>query len=67
MDPLSMERAMMKNMIDKIGKSIDEWIAIVRNQKFNKHAEIVKFLKENYSFGHVYAHLIAKKSKTIQS
>ena len=32
MDPLSMEKAMIKNMIDKTGKSIDEWIEIVKNK-----------------------------------
>ena len=30
MDPLSMEKAMIKNLIDKTGKSIDEWIEIVK-------------------------------------
>ena len=27
-----MEKAMIKNMIDKTGKSIDEWIEIVKNK-----------------------------------
>ena len=43
MDPLSMEKAMIKNMIDKTGKSIDEWIEIVKKQNFVKHNEIVTF------------------------
>ena len=63
MDPLSMEKAMVKNMIDKTGKSIEEWIAIVKEQDFSKHGEQVKFLKEKHSLGHFYAHLIARKSK----
>ena len=63
MDKLSMEKAMLKNMIRNTGKSIDDWVNIVSQQKFNKHNEIVNFLKENYSLTHGYANLIARKSK----
>ena len=52
MDPLSMEKAMIKNMIDKTGKSIDV-----------KHNEIVTFFKKDFSLTHGYANLIARKSK----
>ena len=58
-----MEKIMIKNMIDKTGKSIGEWINIINEQKFIKNKDIVKFLKEEHSVGHFYAHLIAKKSK----
>ena len=63
MDPKSMEEAMIKNMILKTGKPIEGWISIVNEQKFIKNKDIVKFLKEEHSVGHFYAHLIAKKSK----
>ena len=63
MDRLSMERAMLKNMIEKTGKPIEEWIKIVKEKDFLKHGEIVKFLKEQYSLTHGYANLIAQKSK----
>jgi len=63
MDPLSMEKAMIKNMIDKTGKSIDEWIEIVKKQNFVKHNEIVAFLKKDFLLTHGYANLIARKSK----
>ena len=63
MDPLSMEKAMTKNMIEKTGKPIEEWIKIVKEKDFLKHGEIVKFLKEQYSLTHGYANLIAQKSK----
>ena len=46
MDPLSMEKAMIKNMIDKTCKSIDERIEIVKKQNFLKHNEIVTFFKK---------------------
>ena len=58
-----MEKAMLKNMIRNTGKSIDDWVNIVSQQKFNRHNEIVNFLKEDYSLTHGYANLIARKSK----
>ena len=62
MDPLSMEKAMLKNMVEKTGKPLQEWINIVNEQNFVENKDIVKFLKEEHSVGHFYAHLIAKKS-----
>ena len=63
MDPLLMEEAMMKNMVTKTGRSIDDWIKLVKENNFIKHVEIVKFLKEKCSITHGYANLIARKSK----
>ena len=63
MDPLSMEKAMLKNMIYKTGKSIDDWIIIVQEKDFIKHGEKVKFLKEEHALTHGYANLIAHKTK----
>ena len=54
---------MIKNMVDKTGRSIDDWLMIVSKQKFNKHNEIVHFLKKDYSMTYGYASLIARKSK----
>ena len=58
-----MERAMLRNMIIKTGKPLKKWIEIVKEQNFVENKEIVEFLKDEYSVGHFYAHLIAKKSK----
>ena len=44
MDPLSMERAMIKNMIGKTGKSLEEWITIVKKQNFSKHLFYISIL-----------------------
>ena len=63
MDPLSMERAMIKNMNEKTGKNIEEWVEIVKTQDFSKHGEIVNFLKQEYALTYGYANLIARKSK----
>lgn len=63
MDSLSMEKAMIKNMINRTGKSIDDWIIIAKKQKDMKHNQLVNFLKKEYSITHGYANLIARKSK----
>ena len=63
MDPKSMEKAMLKNMVEKTGKPIKEWISIVNEQNFSKNKDIINFLKGEHSVGHFYAHLIAKESK----
>jgi hypothetical protein len=63
MDSLSMEKAMIKNMINRTGKSIDDWIIITKEQKDMKHNQLVNFLKKEYSITHGYANLIARKSK----
>ena len=65
MDPKSMEKAMLKNMVEKTGKSIQQWIIIINNNKLNDNKDIIKFLKKEHMVGHFYAHLIAKKSKLI--
>ena len=63
MDSLSMEKAMIKNMINRTGKSIDDWIIITKEQQDMKHNQLVNFLKKEYSITHGYANLIARKSK----
>ena len=63
MDSLSMEKAMLKNMVEKTGKYIDEWIQIVRKAEIDNYSEKVRYLKENYSLTHGYANLIVNKSK----
>ena len=56
-----MEKAMLKNMFEKTGKNIDDWIVIIKAKNFSKHGEIVKYLKSEYSLTHGYANLIARK------
>ena len=51
---------MLKNMVEKTGKPLEKWVGIVNEQNFVENKDIVKFLKEEHSVGHFYAHLIAK-------
>jgi hypothetical protein len=62
MDSLSMEKAMLRNMVEKTGKNIDDWIALVKVKNFSKHGEIVNYLKSEFSLTHGYANLIARKA-----
>ena len=62
MDPLLMEKAMLKNMKEKTGKPLEEWVAMLNDPKLVENKERANFLKEKHSIGHFYAHLIAKKN-----
>ena len=61
MDPLSMEKAMLENMVEKTGRPIKGWIQIVKDKELEKHSEKVRYFKEHYSLTHGYANLIAHK------
>jgi hypothetical protein len=50
---------MLANLEKNTGKSLAEWVALLRPQNFAKHGEIVSFLKTEHSFGHGFANLVA--------
>jgi predicted transport protein len=54
---------MIKNLEQKTGKKIDEWISIVNNIKLEKHGEIVNLLKNDHGLGHGYANMIVHHAK----
>ncbi|TDQ18675.1 uncharacterized protein DUF4287 [Algoriphagus boseongensis] len=60
MDPAA--QTMIDNLEKNTGKSLGEWIEIVQKEQFQKHGEILKFLKENHGFTHGFANLVAHKS-----
>jgi predicted transport protein len=53
----------VKNLEEKTGKKIDEWIKIVQNSKLEKHGELVNMLKEKYGIGHGYANMVVHTAK----
>lgn len=53
---------MIENLKKNTGKSLEHWIQIVRNEKLEKHGQIIKFLKENHAFTHGFANLVAHKT-----
>jgi hypothetical protein len=40
------------------GKKIDEWMKILKKCKFEKHMEMVTYLKEEYEMGHGHANAL---------
>lgn len=54
---------MEKGLLEKTGKSLEEWIAIVRQQHFAKHGEIMKFLKSEHGFTHGFANFVSLKAR----
>ena len=55
-------QTMIDNLHKNTGKTLEQWIAIVRKEKFGKHGEIVKFLKDTHSMTHGFANLVAHKA-----
>ncbi len=54
---------MINNMPEKTGKSLDEWIKILKKQAFGKHSEAVKYLKTEHGVTHGFANTIVHLSK----
>lgn len=56
-------QTMIENLHKNTGKTLEQWIEIVKKQKFAKHGEIIKFLKEQHELTHGFANLVAHKTK----
>lgn len=57
------EKTMTENLHKNTGKTIEQWISIVKQKNFGKHGEIINFLKEEHGFSYGFANLVAHKSK----
>ncbi|KAA3636533.1 MAG: DUF4287 domain-containing protein [Bacteroidetes bacterium] len=56
-------KTMIDNMPEKTGKSLEEWIDILKEKAFAKHGEAVKFLKTEHQVTHGFANTIVTLSK----
>ena len=54
---------MIDNMPEKTGKSLEEWIEILKDKAFSKHSQGVKFLKSEFQVTHGYATTIVSLSR----
>jgi len=59
--PEEMEATMVRNLEEKTGKPLEQWLKIAKASKPAKHGELVKFLKAEHGVGHGYANLIAQR------
>lgn len=53
----------VKNLEEKTGKKMEEWIAIANSSNLEKHAEILNYLKTEHGIGHGYANLVVHYAK----
>lgn len=60
--PEDMANAMIANMKEKTGKTLEQWMTIARKSGLAKHGEIVKMLKADHGLTHGYANLVAHKT-----
>lgn len=60
--PEEMAEAMVRNLAEKTGKTLAQWLKIAGGSKLKKHGEIIKFLKSEHGMSHGYANLVAHKT-----
>lgn len=53
---------MLENMPEKTGRSLDQWLQLLKPESLEKHGKIVAFLKSEHGVGHGFANLIASKA-----
>jgi len=54
---------MIDNLKEKTGKTLEEWIALIKAQNLEKHGEIMKFLKGEHGLTHGFANTITLKAR----
>ena len=57
--PRDMALKMIANLKEKTGKTLPQWLKIVKAAKLEKHGQIVKMLKDDHGVTHGFANLIA--------
>jgi len=55
--------AQIRNIEQQYGKSLNVWIAIVRESGLTKHTDMVAMLKSQYGMSHGSAHRVALKAR----
>ena len=57
--------SMIRNLHEKTGKSLDEWVAIVQATGLSKNSEIIALLKSEYGLTYGYANLVAMTARNL--
>jgi predicted transport protein len=60
--PEEMADSIIRNLEEKTGKSLPQWLKIAKGSKLAKHGQLIKFLKIEHGMTHGYANLVAMKS-----
>ncbi|WP_203293651.1 DUF4287 domain-containing protein [Maricaulis parjimensis] len=61
--PEEMRDSMVANMPEKTGKSLADWIAIIKASGLEKHGEMIKLLKTEHGMTHGFANLVAHEAR----
>jgi hypothetical protein len=54
-----MKAAMIAGLKEKTGKSLDDWLRVLRSSGLSKHKEMVTLLKTEHALTHGFANMIA--------
>lgn len=60
LSPQEMENAIIKNLPEKTGKSLNEWLIILLKENLSNKKEMKSYLKEKHKIGHFQAQTIVK-------
>lgn len=60
--PDAQAETMIKNLAEKTGRSLADWVKLARASGATRHGELVKFLKTEHALTHGYANLVAHKT-----
>lgn len=52
---------MEQHLLEKTGKTLEEWKDLLSKERFTKHGEYMSFLKEQHGISHGYANFISLK------
>ena len=56
-------QTMIDNLPEKTGKTLEQWLKLLSGEAFEKHGEIVKWLKSEHGVTHGFANLIAHRHR----
>jgi Domain of unknown function (DUF4287)/Domain of unknown function (DUF5655) len=60
--PAEQEATMVANLEARTGRTLEEWIELVRASGLSKHSELVGLLKTEHGLGHGYANLVVHRA-----
>lgn len=59
--------SMIRNLEEKTGKTLEQWVKIAGKSGGQRHGEVVKYLKEEHGLTHGYANLVAHSAIGVRS
>ena len=60
LSPKEMENAIIKNLLEKTGRTIEEWQSVLEKKNLTDKQEMNVWLKERHKVGHFQAQTIVK-------